>query len=969
MRDSSERDTWSDRWENIQKKSDKGIRHKYLRLTLSSLLICSMLIAGIYFYMNNQQQDKLAEYDVLAEKQEILQDLSQSLNQLFFRARGFYAFQNEQELELAYVELDSLKESIGRMEELSLTPQEEQQITDLNEFITAYEERIFPMAIGAVRENDYEDLRSQSQNGTNSTVNEFVAFADAYQAETERALSELNQEMLAQSENFSFVLILLFILLFIVTALIIYRALNDIVKPLEGMREFIERFSNGEDLPYSPLNRSDELGVLSITFKRMMKTIRKNQEDLTAQNQALLVHKDQLQAKQFELEESLEETERTKDRLIRFNDLNHILSFTLDKQKLIVATLEYFTDIYDIDTGVLWLPLSGEYTLKGFTDSMFEQFQKQQIPYLSTRMQEDETFTTRREAVEEKGFVSGTVYIYDLYASVKNEKGEMIALIGLSRIGRAFTSEEQQDISGLLKRIHLAIDRIQLYDAAIHERSLNERIINNINEGIQFIAKNGSMVQHNDTMCTMLSCGNVALDAVIPQDVWIRSMAEQTTVPAAMTEFLSACISFNEGESRTFQYTVKEPYERVIDVYSTPVIVDGERTGTIFVHRDITREHEVDKMKSELVSTVSHELRTPLSSVLGFTELLLNKELKPDKQVRYLKTIYKEAKRLTNLINDFLDLQRMESGDQVYRMDKLSMNELVIEAAEKFRTQSTHSVVLIDDASDVKVEGDRERLAQVLMNLIGNAIKFSPEGGNVTICMKNNLNNLRVSIEDEGIGIPVEDIPKLFSKFQRIDNSSRRKIGGTGLGLAICQEIILKHDGKIWIESQEGRGTTIHFELPLVSGVQESPAHEGIEENPPVMIVEDDMSLALLLSEELKLNGFKVIYHTSPTEAFKEAKRTPLTGAVVDIMLGEELSGWDLVDMLKEDPATANIPIVISSALDPSSDANKINKINHYLTKPYAPINLSEVMKNLQSGKEQNGVIFYATSGLDEPES
>lgn len=954
----------------MQKSSEKGIRHKYLRLTLSSLLICSVLIAGIYFYMNKLQEDKQAEYDQLAEKQETLQELSESLSQLFFRTRGYYAFQDQEELRLAYVEMETLKDSITSLQGLSITSDEQERIEELKNFVTTFEEQVFPEAVAAVQQDDYEALRAISSDGTNATVNEFVAFAEEYRSSSRAELEQLNEDMIRQSENFSFALILLFILLFIITALIIYRAMNDIVKPLEGMRESIEEFGNGEQMSYTPLERKDEIGLLSMTFYRMMNTIRKNQEDLTSQNQALLLNRGELQGKQAELQDALEETGKTKDRLIRFNDLNHVLSFTLDKQKLINATLKYFTDTYEIDTGVLWLPGSGEYALKGFTDSMFDHFQEQQIPYLSARLREDESFTVTREALEQKGFVDGPVFIHDLYASVKNEQNEGVALIGLSRVGRAFSKEEQDDIDGLLKRIHLAIDRIQLYDAAIHERTLNERIVNNINEGIQFIAKNGSMVQRNETMCTMLSCGNAPLDAVISQDIWIPRMAGQTTEPQAMIDFLSSCIHEKGSEAKTFQYTVKAPYERVIDVYSTPVIVDGERTGTIFVHRDITREHEVDKMKSELVSTVSHELRTPLSSVLGFTELLLNKELKPDKQVRYLKTIYKEAMRLTNLINDFLDLQRMESGDQVYRMEKLSMNELVIEAAEKFRTQLTHSIVLVDDASEVKVEGDRERLAQVLMNLVGNAIKFSPEGGNVTICMKNHANHLRVSIQDEGIGIPAEDIPKLFSKFQRIDNSSRRKIGGTGLGLAICQEIIVKHDGKIWIESQEGQGTTIHFELPLIAGLHDHAVHEGIEENPPVMIVEDDMSLALLLSEELKLNGFKVIYHTSPKEAFKEAKRTPLVGAVIDIMLGEELSGWDLVDMMKEDPATHNIPIVISSALDPSADASKISKINHYLTKPYAPVNLSKVMRNLQNGQEQNGVIFYATYGLDdEPES
>ncbi|HSI67831.1 MAG TPA: ATP-binding protein [Planococcus sp. (in: firmicutes)] len=947
-------------------KNDKGIRFKYLTLTLSSLIICTLMIVGVYLYINFQQKESLTEHNGLDEKQATLQELSHSLNQVFFRARGFYAFQNEQELDRAYTDLENLKQTIEKMNNLSITPTEQRQITELSNFIVVYENQLLPEAIALVRDNDYEGLRELAMGGTNTTVNEFIAFSDEYQSSTESTLRQLNQDMLRQTESFSFALILLFILMFISTGLIILRALNDIVKPLEGMRNSIDEFAEGKDVNYSPLDRSDELGVLSRTFHRMINTIRKNQEDLTAQNQALLMNKDQLQGKQVELEHSLEEIEKAKDRLIQFNDLNHILSFTLDKQKLINAILRYFTDTFDIDTGVIWLTESGEFALKGFTDEMFKQLQEEQVPYLMTRLKDDESFTVKREALQEKGFTIEPVYVYDLYASVKNEENVGIALIGLSRVGRSFSEEEKLSITGLLKRTHLAIDRIQLYDVAIHERTLNERIINNINEGIQFIAKNGSMVQHNETMCTMLSCGNVPLDATIPQEMWIGSMSDQTTTPEAMFEFLSSCIHEKESKANTFQYTVREPYERVIDVYSTPVMVDNERTGTIFVHRDITREHEVDKMKSELVSTVSHELRTPLSSVLGFTELLLNKQLKPDKQERYLKTIYKEAKRLTNLINDFLDLQRMESGDQMYRMEKLPMNELIIEATEKFRTHNLHSMVFIDDASDVFVKGDRERLAQVLMNLIGNAVKFSPLGGNVKVCMGNNHHNLRVSIEDAGIGIPAEEIPKLFSKFHRIDNSSRRKIGGTGLGLAICQEIITKHDGEIWIESEEGQGTTIHFELPLISEPQAHISYEEIGESPPVMIVEDDISLALLLSEELKLNGFKVIYHTSPEEAFKEAKRTPLVGAIIDIMLGEELTGWDLVDMMKEDAETNNIPIVISSALDPSSDAGKINKINHYLTKPYAPVNLSIVMKKLLEGQEHDGVIYYATNEIKE---
>lgn len=174
--------------------------------------------------------------------------------------------------------------------------------------------------------------------------------------------------------------------------------------------------------------------------------------------------------------------------------------------------------------------------------------------------------------------------------------------------------------------------------------------------------------------------------------------------------------------------------------------------GTMFVHRDITREYEIDQMKSELVSTVSHELRTPLSSVLGFTELLLAKELKPERQKNISKPFIKSMVRLTNLINDFLDLQRMESGRQQYTMQPLSMDEMAIDIVNRFRHEQKHHVHLIDKAKHVNVVGDQERLVQLFINLIGNAIKFSPAGGDVTITLENINQMLQVRIKDQASG-------------------------------------------------------------------------------------------------------------------------------------------------------------------------------------------------------------------------
>ncbi|KMY53892.1 hypothetical protein AC623_07845 [Bacillus sp. FJAT-27231] len=232
---------------------------------------------------------------------------------------------------------------------------------------------------------------------------------------------------------------------------------------------------------------------------------------------------------------------------------------------------------------------------------------------------------------------------------------------------------------------------------------------------------------------------------------------------------------------------------------------------------------ELDRLKSELVSTVSHELRTPLASILGFTELMVKRSLGEEKQKKYLTTIHQEAIRLTNLVNDFLDLQRMESGAFICSFEKTDpklLIERVIEAVS--HTAHHHHFQLVDERSQKWLNGDEERLIQVFTNLISNAVKFSPKGGMIAVHLENDAHNMIINVKDEGLGIPAAEIPYLFKKFHRIDNSDRRKIGGTGLGLAICKEIIEAHGGEIMVSSEYGKESVFSIVLPLPAEGQEA---------------------------------------------------------------------------------------------------------------------------------------------------
>jgi PAS domain S-box-containing protein len=255
-----------------------------------------------------------------------------------------------------------------------------------------------------------------------------------------------------------------------------------------------------------------------------------------------------------------------------------------------------------------------------------------------------------------------------------------------------------------------------------------------------------------------------------------------------------------------------------IELAVTPSRMGNEPIYTAFL-RDISDRKELEKLKDELVSTVSHELRTPLASVRGFVELLLVREYTREEQQRFLTIIDHEIKRLTRLINDFLDLQRLESGERNYEIAEHDLCELIrgcVEIAAGSASRHSFSVELPETPLQVRLDPDRIR--QVVMNLLSNAVKFSPDGGTVRVRARVQGDRAQVGIRDQGIGMAPDVVQKLFRKFYRADSSTTRAIEGTGLGLALVREIVTTHQGEIWVESEVGSGSEFSFTLPLAHG-------------------------------------------------------------------------------------------------------------------------------------------------------
>ena len=226
---------------------------------------------------------------------------------------------------------------------------------------------------------------------------------------------------------------------------------------------------------------------------------------------------------------------------------------------------------------------------------------------------------------------------------------------------------------------------------------------------------------------------------------------------------------------------------------------------------------ESERMKTELVSIVSHELRTPLASVLGFTSLLLKREFEPTARRHYLGIVDAQARRLAALLEDFLDAQQMERDGLDLDTEKVDLASLLDEQAQLYRAQSPkHRVEVALEQRPLPVRGDRNRLAQVVGNLLSNAIKYSPEGGVVGLAAKHSGEGVRVSVRDEGLGIPSDQQDRIFTKFFRGD-AGATGITGTGLGLAVSREIVEAHGGRIGFDSDPGAGSTFWLELPDAS--------------------------------------------------------------------------------------------------------------------------------------------------------
>jgi len=346
----------------------------------------------------------------------------------------------------------------------------------------------------------------------------------------------------------------------------------------------------------------------------------------------------------------------------------------------------------------------------------------------------------------------------------------------------------------------------------------------------------------------------------------------------------------------------------------------SESQGGVFtsIVRDITERQAIDRMKTEFISTVSHELRTPLTSIRGSLGLIrggIAGELGPKAQ-SLIDIAEKNSDRLVRLVNDILDIEKIESGNMEFRFEAQDVLDIVQEACranESFAQQHGVDIEIGETVVDAQCQVDRDRIVQVLTNLISNAAKFSPPGESVRLSMHRHDDQLRVEVSDRGPGIPVEFRSRIFGKFAQADSADTRQKEGTGLGLSISKAIVEKHGGEAGFHTVEGEGTTFYFTLPIATPVTTVVAPQVEGGGPRVLVCEDDRDISHLLTLMLQQAGAVVDVVGTADEARELLSQREYAVMTLDLMLPGE-SGLDLLRALRADPATSSLPVVVVSA-------------------------------------------------------
>jgi two-component system phosphate regulon sensor histidine kinase PhoR len=388
------------------------------------------------------------------------------------------------------------------------------------------------------------------------------------------------------------------------------------------------------------------------------------------------------------------------------------------------------------------------------------------------------------------------------------------------RHGEDFNDEDVRLLERMARNVGSIISNLQLYREVVEEREELAQTFESLSAGLILVGPEGRLSQINATARTMFNLtaeavGRGARDVIQNPDLW---------------HLIDEARKGGEGNKHEVSIQHKGA-ERVYEVQAAQVRgEDGKDLGVVTIFNDVTEMKNIDKMKSSFVAMASHELRTPLTAIKGFVSTLLmaEEDFTVEERTEFHQIIDHECDRLRRLIDDLLNTARIEAGESLKpNYTKFHLMPLLEKAVTIQQQASTRHQVRLDVQTSIPeyYVGDEDKLDQILTNLLNNAIKYSPDGGDIWVHVRDEGATLLIGIEDHGLGIPKEHLTKVFERFHRVNNEDNRKIYGTGLGLYLVHHFVAEvHQGKIWVESEVGKGSTFFVRLPKELDVEKAKA-------------------------------------------------------------------------------------------------------------------------------------------------
>lgn len=566
---------------------------------------------------------------------------------------------------------------------------------------------------------------------------------------------------------------------------------------------------------------------------------------------------------------------------------------------------------------------------------------------------------------DESGKILGFLAVHQDITDRKNAEESIRRrneyLAASSEIGKIVTST--LDVNTIFARtVNLINDRFGFYHAGIfivEETGFNAALREATGEAGAEMKNSKHSLQVN----TKSIVGKVTLegDAIIVNDVsadplhkfnpLLPETRAEAAIPLRIGSRVIGAIDIQAKVVNAFTDDEVTVLQTLAD--QVAVAIDNARSYELS-QQAVMEMREIDRLKSQFLANMSHELRTPLNSIIGFSRVILKGIDGPitELQQQDLTAIYNSGSHLLSLINDILDLSKIEAGKMELAFDEVNITDVTNSVL------STMIGLVKDKPVELKreieadlptVRADAIRVRQVMINLLSNAAKFTDEGNIVVhVGLRPNpagRNEIQVSVTDTGPGISEQDQNKLFQPFSQVDDSPTRKTGGTGLGLSICQHLINMHGGRIWVESQVGKGSTFYFTLPLFR--KEKEFDTTPIPNKMILAIDDDPQVVSLYERYLQPQGYQVVPLSDPSRAVERAKQLRPFAITLDIMM-PGIDGWQVLDSLKGDPDTRHIPVVVCSIIEDLEKGFSLGAAD-YLVKPILEDDLVNALDRLNS--------------------